>query len=269
MIRFDKPSRTLTIQLPSWRDRRWWWAVVLFVIFDLTFTYVDRPVVLFMVGEVSQGVYDFFHTVSKFGDSKYYLVPLGLILPFILAARQALDDGSLRRVLSWLAQAVGFVFVAIAGSGILVNILKGIIGRMRPRLLIHEDMYGFAPFTFANSAYNSMPSGHSDTAFVLATALGFFFPRLRLPLWGGAALVACSRVVITAHYPTDVIVGSIFGIFTTYWLRRWYSNKGWVFIRRHGQYSLSAPGILLGSKIRTFLFERIGLPDGLRGRLPK
>jgi membrane-associated phospholipid phosphatase len=57
----------------------------------------------------------------------------------------------------------------------------------------------------------SFPSGHAATAFAAAVAVAVLHPRLRLPLFGLAVLVALSRVYLGVHYWSDVFVGSLVG----------------------------------------------------------
>lgn len=57
----------------------------------------------------------------------------------------------------------------------------------------------------------SFPSGHAASAAAFAVAVGDVVPRLRLPLWVAAAVVAFSRVYTGVHYPGDVVVGAVTG----------------------------------------------------------
>ena len=57
----------------------------------------------------------------------------------------------------------------------------------------------------------SMPSGHSASAFAFATAVGYALPALSIPLHAAATAVAYSRVHTGVHYPADAIVGSVIG----------------------------------------------------------
>ena len=56
-----------------------------------------------------------------------------------------------------------------------------------------------------------MPSGHATTAFAALVAIGAIFPQARALMWIYAVLIALSRVVVTAHHPSDVIAGAIVG----------------------------------------------------------
>jgi membrane-associated phospholipid phosphatase len=57
----------------------------------------------------------------------------------------------------------------------------------------------------------SMPSGHSASAFAFATAVGYALPALSVPLHAAATAVAYSRVHTGVHYPADAIAGSVIG----------------------------------------------------------
>jgi membrane-associated phospholipid phosphatase len=58
----------------------------------------------------------------------------------------------------------------------------------------------------------SFPSGHAAAAFAAATAVGMLHPRLRVPLFALASMVALSRVYLGVHFWSDVLVGSVLGV---------------------------------------------------------
>ncbi len=127
-----------------------------------------------------------------------------------------------------------FAASAILGAGLLVNILKYIVGRPRPHLLDAVGPFGFKPFDFSYH-YVSFPSGHACTAAVLATLLALWFPRYRIVAYAGLALIAVSRVFVQAHYPSDVLVGFTIGTVTTLILARFWAQCGLLFRLEHGQ----------------------------------
>ncbi len=60
----------------------------------------------------------------------------------------------------------------------------------------------------------SFPSGHSASAFGLASALSAAFPnhpRMKWAFYGASASVAILRVVARKHFPSDVVAGSALG----------------------------------------------------------
>jgi membrane-associated phospholipid phosphatase len=73
----------------------------------------------------------------------------------------------------------------------------------------------------------SMPSGHTASAFNVATSLTLFYPKwyVAIPAYTWASGVAYSRMYLGVHYPSDIIAGAILGSGTA-WLT-YYLNKKW------------------------------------------
>ena len=95
---------------------------------------------------------------------------------------------------------------AVVGS-VTAALLKESVDRERPPLANPEvDPLVDLPDS------PSFPSGHAATAFAAAAAVSSLHPRLRLPLYVLAALVALSRVYLGVHFWLDVIVGAVVGI---------------------------------------------------------
>ncbi|MGH6994071.1 MAG: phosphatase PAP2 family protein [Stellaceae bacterium] len=110
-----------------------------------------------------------------------------------------------------MARRAAYVFLAVAASGLFVDIIKPVFGRVRPSLLFSDRLYGFTGIG-AHSNHWSFPSGHSATVAALAYALSLLYPRL-MPAWVAAALlVAFSRIALDQHYLSDVIAGLYFGV---------------------------------------------------------
>ena len=59
---------------------------------------------------------------------------------------------------------------------------------------------------------SSFPSGHAATSFACALVLARFAPRLTIPLFVLAALIAFSRVYVGVHYPFDALAGALLGL---------------------------------------------------------
>jgi undecaprenyl-diphosphatase len=57
----------------------------------------------------------------------------------------------------------------------------------------------------------SFPSGHSSAAFLMVTLLVISFGAAFAVLYLWSAMVACSRVLLGVHFPTDIMVGSLMG----------------------------------------------------------
>ncbi|MFJ9844181.1 phosphatase PAP2 family protein [Kitasatospora sp. NPDC101155] len=98
---------------------------------------------------------------------------------------------------------------AVALASFSSNILgKGLVRRPRPdregaRVRVDRQV------PMPTSA--SFPSGHTASAFALATAVGTVLPPASVPLGMFACAVGYSRVHTGVHYPGDVIAGAVLG----------------------------------------------------------
>lgn len=87
------------------------------------------------------------------------------------------------------------------------GIVKGIVARERPFI----QNSGIDTIIRQPSGY-SFPSGHSASSFAAATAIFKHNKKLGIPAYILAALIAFSRCYFYVHFPSDVIIGSLFGI---------------------------------------------------------
>jgi undecaprenyl-diphosphatase len=64
-------------------------------------------------------------------------------------------------------------------------------------------------------------------------AIGAVWPRARVPMWIFAGIIALSRVVITAHYVSDVIAAAFVGAFGAILVRNWFAARRLGFVAEH------------------------------------
>ena len=57
----------------------------------------------------------------------------------------------------------------------------------------------------------SFPSGHTITAFAMASSLSAFYPALLAALLFCAVSIALSRILLGMHFLTDVLAGAALG----------------------------------------------------------
>jgi undecaprenyl-diphosphatase len=174
-------------------------------------------------GRLPHWIVGLFHDITDFGKSGWFLWPLGLLFLALAALPPVLTPLS-QRVLAAVMVRVGFLFTAIAVPGLFVSIVKRIIGRARPNVGGSLDPFLFSPFRW-EAAYASMPSGHATTAFAVLVAFGTLWPRARTALLIYAVLIGISRVVVTAHYPTDVLAGALVGAVGAMMVRRYFALR--------------------------------------------
>lgn len=105
--------------------------------------------------------------------------------------------------------AIGLLCSLTAGAALL-HLIKFIVGRQRPHLTENYDPWVFEPFS-TNHHFNSMPSGHSQVLFAAAFNLSLFFPKYRRAIYFTAFLFAFTRVIVTQHFFSDVLVGCLTG----------------------------------------------------------
>jgi membrane-associated phospholipid phosphatase len=96
------------------------------------------------------------------------------------------------------------------GSGVLADIVKLFIARVRPRhidaLAAHASGFsGFMPFLGNGHVTQSFPSGHAAVAVGLAIGLTWLYPRGRWTFAVLAALASLQRLGEGAHYMSDLL----------------------------------------------------------------
>ena len=151
--------------------------------------------------------------ITMFGEKCIFWIVIGLLTLFVLPKRY-------RKV--GLTVAIALVF-----SIIFCNLLlKNIIQRDRPFWTdpTFENLFGY----FDTIDDWSFPSGHTSASFAAAVAIRMW--RKVEGSWAIliACLVAISRVYLTVHYPTDVLVSVVLGIIygiVAYYLVNWMINK--------------------------------------------
>jgi membrane-associated phospholipid phosphatase len=103
---------------------------------------------------------------------------------------------------------------AILTNGIYTQLFKLTLGRARP--FTGEPYTEIDPFEFEfESEENSLPSGHTSTAFTVATVLSERIDNIyaSVALYSLASLTAYQRVYTDVHWFSDTILGAALGTF--------------------------------------------------------
>ena len=101
-----------------------------------------------------------------------------------------------------------------AGTAVAYGIALGFkytVRRERPFVAYPDDFADKTGHDYSDSY--SFPSGHSTTAFAVATSLSLDYPKwyVIVPSYAYAGTVAYSRLHLGVHYPSDVLTGAIIG----------------------------------------------------------
>lgn len=99
------------------------------------------------------------------------------------------------------------LFIGLISAGMLVQVLKHLIGRARPRLTY--DLVFIGPSL--KNGYDSFPSGHTTMAFCLAFIVSRYYPRWTVVSYLFAVTVGLYRVDGFSHFPSDVLAGAMVG----------------------------------------------------------
>lgn len=178
----------------------------------LSYLYIDVDVARWVIARDHTPLVYISEYISYLGESTY---------PLVISALLWLTWKFYKRNEAFAARA-GFLFLSIVITGLSANVIKAIFGKARPHLLKNDDLFGFEWFVLPND-YNhlSFPSGHTTTAFTVATALSLIFPKWWPAFYAYAITVGLARIGSWNHYPSDVLAGALYGTLLTLLLFHW------------------------------------------------
>lgn len=198
-------------------------AALLFYIF---FTILDPAAArLFATYDFNAAIITFFEIVAVFGEP-VNLIALALIylIGYLLFSRYYAAPSASGR-LAWISGTLLFATT-------LTLLLKFVFGRYRPELFLETGLYGFG-FWGTESSHQSFPSGHASITSVLWFGCYYFFRDARL-LWITGIFVifvASGRLILGAHYPSDVLFGLLLAYLSTSIVYSLFSRSA----NNHGQ----------------------------------
>lgn len=144
----------------------------------------------------------FFKIITHLGDGVVLFLPLLILALFRY----------IHALILLLASAIHLL---------LVNLGKRILfkGFPRPAEFLKEIDFYQVPGVELHH-WNSFPSGHTTTIFMLCTVLALVIPRrfkFQPYLFGLAVLVGFSRIYLMQHFLIDVLAGSFLGVLSAFW----------------------------------------------------
>ena len=185
-------------------NRRLYWLAALFLVATAAALAVDVPIATFCR---QAGVPGFFRELLSLAE----VFGHGLGAACILLTAFVIDVGRRRRLPR--------IAISVFGAGLLADLLKLVVGRLRPRALIVDHIWdsfiGWFPMFLqstpqggSSSNFKSFPSGHAVVATALAIGLSTLYPRGRWLFACFAVLAALQRVESLAHYLSDTLAGA-------------------------------------------------------------
>ncbi|MBZ7923723.1 phosphatase PAP2 family protein [Ensifer adhaerens] len=183
------------------------------------------------------GIVDFNEKITDFGRFGWMIYLSAIVLAAAFVLRRAATQGPFQRKASTARDLAAYFLLTIGSASALVHTLKFLIGRARPELFAELGAYSLTPFA-TTDLYESFPSGHSTAAGAFFGVFAMLLPNLR-PLFLVLALtIGVSRVVVGAHYPSDVAAGLLLGLWTSVMMAFLFARFGRLFRLGEGGWPL-------------------------------
>jgi len=172
----------------------------------------------YQYSEHSKYIREIIDTMEVFGNH------IGIIIVVLLI--HELDRQHRKRIFHFLTTVIA--------AGLTADVIKLFVIRQRPRgfsfldpaLVRQHDvlLIDWTPWTSTfESVKQSFPSGHTAVAFGAFVMLSFWYPKGRQIFLMMAILVGIQRIMVGAHFPSDVIVGAMIGMMVGR-VCTWYSR---------------------------------------------
>ncbi|MBB4427680.1 undecaprenyl-diphosphatase [Bradyrhizobium sp. CIR48] len=102
------------------------------------------------------------------------------------------------------------VLMVSLATAILPHVLKSVFDQTRPDRLTVTGHWRGVPFS--GRSRDAFPSGHAVHMGALASAAGLFPPARRRAVRALAVVLSLTRVVVLAHWASDVVAGFTLGV---------------------------------------------------------
>ena len=168
--------------------------------------FLDYRVAAWISANSSPEVKQAMRIISRVGDwpAHAIIAEIGIATAFLLKSKD------------WLRIFLAML-VALALAGLAARVVKIGTGRARPSVKTEASWNG----PQLSSKYHSFPSGHTACSTAFFVALCLARKKIGGPLLLIPALIACSRMIVGAHYLSDITMAAILGIFCGLLATRW------------------------------------------------
>jgi undecaprenyl-diphosphatase len=153
-------------------------------------------------GQAEQTAHGMAWELGRWGDYPTYNLPLAVLLWLY---------GIWKKSRAWRRIAV-VCFLGASLAGLFDDCFRLTVGRPRPDAPHAIDGF-YGPAKALLGRYQSFPSGHAASDIGMAVALLFVCRPLGLVTLAYAFAVIWGRMELNKHYPSDVMVGSIVGLY--------------------------------------------------------
>ncbi|WP_131538386.1 phosphatase PAP2 family protein [Pedobacter nototheniae] len=173
-------------------------AATLFIFFIISLLFSKTESFIFLNGFHCTWLNNFFSIYTFLGDG---LIFLAVTLLFIFLKKK---------------KKAATLLLGYLTSGFIAQALKRIFYFPRPKVYFESTAFQYKYFLPGITLHgsNSFPSGHTTSAFCLATILILVFKKHKIciPCFIIAVMVGYSRIYLAQHFLQDVVLGAFLGV---------------------------------------------------------
>jgi membrane-associated phospholipid phosphatase len=191
------------------RSRKIWIALIgMAVIVLVAAFFLDQANAIWINAHSSPELKRMMRIVSRVGDWPAHIIAgtIGIAIAFAVGSKV------------WMRIFIAML-VALALAGVTTRAIKIATGRARPSVKT-EARWSGPQFS---SKYNAFPSGHTASSTAFFVTLFLARKKLGAPLLLIPILIAMSRMIVGAHYLSDVTFAAIVGVISALLAARWLS----------------------------------------------
>jgi len=180
------------------RSRKIWIALVMLAVIALVAAFfLDQSATAWITAHSSAELKRVMRMVSRVGDWPAHVVAgtIGIATAFAVGSK------------AWMRIFLAML-VALALAGVTTRAIKIATGRARPSVKTEARWNG----PQLSSKYHAFPSGHTASSTAFFVALFLARKRIGTPLLLIPILIALARMILGAHYLSDVTLAAIIGV---------------------------------------------------------
>ncbi|MGB3179948.1 MAG: phosphatase PAP2 family protein [Cyclobacteriaceae bacterium] len=165
-----------------------------------------------MAATIDEPLHDFLqkNQTETLNDVETFLFPFGKPGPTYIATAGLYSIGLFANN-EWLRDTGVIITVTLSTAGLMQTIIKTAAGRARPSTGV--GAWAYKPFD-SRPGYHSLPSGHIimilSSAYIIGRRLDFL--PAKIAMYSLAAGVGLSRMYASAHFSSDILLGSLLTI---------------------------------------------------------
>lgn len=105
-------------------------------------------------------------------------------------------------------QVADYIALTMIAGSLVPHLIKRVVDQQRPDRQVRAPRHGIPR---SGEEFDAFPSGHAAHVGVIAAIISRLEPRFTKLSWGLASLIAATRVLLLAHWLSDVLAGLAVG----------------------------------------------------------